>query len=310
MELNEDLWDSKECKERFLKVYQENNLSFAAYNWLLTNDNKNKELKEIVNSLDLKEEDKLKLYYYAKKLKGSLKGEQEEFKRYKDNQMVLAYLYTKYPAYRLKMVLESGYDFDQLLLEYKPKGIKDLLIMESLKDYVYNYVITFNNIDFYNEYRKIIDVGYTNYELEDILATLYLCKEKDYDGIKLDNYQDTLCKTKQQFKNFEIMRGKIFKATIDQKEKRRLQQMYNHLVKTSEVKSIKLSGDNVRFKFKDYEFKLWLGNRRGLEVYNGVTVSYVMRRKERLSLKDLVIPIVNLGKDYKWLVRIIQMSLK
>ena len=39
------------------------------------------------------------------------------------------------------------------------------------KDYVYNYGITFNNIDFYNEYRKIIDVGYTNYELEDILPS-------------------------------------------------------------------------------------------------------------------------------------------
>lgn len=311
MILHGDALNSKACKERFLKIYKENNLNFATYNWLLTGGKSNNQLKALITSLDLVEEDKTNLYYYAKRLKGSLKGEQEEFKRFKDNHMVLAYLYKKYPEYRLKMVLESGYDFDQLLLEYKPKGVEDLLIIDSLKDYVYNYGITFNNIEFYNEYRKIIDLGYTNYELEDILATLYLCKENDYDGIKLDNYQEKVCKTKQQFLNFSKMRGKLFMATLDPKELRRMKQTYNHLEKNSEVTIIRLTNDSVRFSLNDCEFKVWLGNRRGLEVYkDGETLSYVLKRKDRLSLKDLTVPIETLGEDYSWLVKVIQMSLK
>jgi hypothetical protein len=216
-------------------------------------------------------------------------------KCYEDNN-VLAFIYLIYPELRLQMVLNPLYEFSDLLEDYKPVLAADVFLLSLLKEYDYRYGLLFDSELFLKGYQKF------TYDIEkppdrsDFLGMLIYSKKQDYDGIKLDRYRDEFCK-------------KTYQATLDKKELRRSTQFKNHLDRAGVVSLMK--HDTISFNYKDYDWKFWLGNRRGLEIMQGSkTFSYVLKRKDRISLKDLAVVIKTLGPDYSWIARALQLTLK
>lgn len=229
-------------------------------------------------------------------------------KCYEDNN-VLAFIYLIYPELRLQMVLNPLYEFTDLLEDYKPVLAADIFLLSLLKEYDYRYGLLFDSELFLKGYQKFTYDIEKPPERSDFLGMLIYSKKQDYDGIKLDRYRDEFCIKPYQSKTFDDLRIILFQATLDKKELRRSTQFKNHLDRAGVVSLMK--HDTISFTYKDYDWKFWLGNRRGLEIMQGSkTFSYVLKRKDRISLKDLAVVIKTLGPDYSWIARALQLTLK
>lgn len=231
------------------------------------------------------------------------------FKKCYEENNVLAFVYLLYPDLRLQMVLNPLYEFSDLLEDYKPTLAADTFLLALLKEYDYRYGLLFDSELFLKGYQKHVHDIEKPIDRNDFLGMLIYSKKQDYDGIKLDRYRDEFCIKSYQAKSFDDLRIILFQATLDKKELRRSTQFKNHLDRAGVISLMK--HDTLTFNYKGYDWKFWLGNRRGLEIMQGSkTFSYVLKRKDRISLKELAVVIKTLGPDFSWIARALQLTLK